>query len=190
MCFYSDGEVEDGTAGDDESDERLEKRKAKVRVELWPSLSNPFNFVQVVHVCVACSVSLIHYRRDTRSCILPLSSWEPHSSVLTHVLCRNLIDHMSATLKYTVICFDSLSSHRAYWHHQLRRFAPLFIHSPSGATGVSWLMCRVVCFRVGAKMTDASSKIDIRRQKVWDLLIQIFVHCALLGLVFLVLGRL
>ena len=26
----SDGEVEDGTAADDESDERLEKRKAKV----------------------------------------------------------------------------------------------------------------------------------------------------------------
>ena len=38
-------------------------------------------------------------------------------------------------------------------------------------------------------MTDASSKIDVRRQKVGDLLIPILVHCALLGLVFLVLGR-
>ena len=38
-------------------------------------------------------------------------------------------------------------------------------------------------------MTDASSKIDDRRLKVGDLLIQILVHCALLGLVHLVLGR-
>ena len=37
MC--SDGEVEDGTSADDESDERLEKRKAKVRVELCQTLS-------------------------------------------------------------------------------------------------------------------------------------------------------
>ena len=50
LCLYSDGEVEDGTAADDESDERLEKRKTKVRAELWPSLSNHSNFVQV---CVA-----------------------------------------------------------------------------------------------------------------------------------------
>ena len=45
VCFYSDGEVEDGTAGDDESDERLEKRKAKVRTEqclfLSPLLCSP-----------------------------------------------------------------------------------------------------------------------------------------------------
>ena len=38
-------------------------------------------------------------------------------------------------------------------------------------------------------MTDASSKIDGRRLKVWDLIIKILVHCAILGLVFLVLGR-
>ena len=38
-------------------------------------------------------------------------------------------------------------------------------------------------------MTDASSKIDVRRLKVVDLLIKILVHCALLCLVFLVLGR-
>ena len=38
-------------------------------------------------------------------------------------------------------------------------------------------------------MTDASSKIDIRRLKVGDLLIKILVHCAFLCLVFLVLGR-
>ena len=39
-------------------------------------------------------------------------------------------------------------------------------------------------------MTDASGKIDVRRLKVGNLLIQILEHCALLGLVFLVLGRL
>ena len=38
-------------------------------------------------------------------------------------------------------------------------------------------------------MTDASSKVDVRRLKVEDLLIQTLVHCALLCLVFLVLGR-
>ena len=38
-------------------------------------------------------------------------------------------------------------------------------------------------------MTDASSKIDVRRLKVGDLLLKILVHCALLCLVFLVLGR-
>ena len=38
-------------------------------------------------------------------------------------------------------------------------------------------------------MTDASSMIDVRRLKVGDLLLKILVHCALLGLVFLVLGR-
>ena len=37
-------------------------------------------------------------------------------------------------------------------------------------------------------MADASSKIDVRKQKVGDLLIQILVLCAL-GLVFIVLGR-
>ena len=34
-------------------------------------------------------------------------------------------------------------------------------------------------------MTDATSKIDVRRPNVGNLLIQILVHCALLGLVFL-----
>ena len=38
-------------------------------------------------------------------------------------------------------------------------------------------------------MTDASSKTDVRRLKVGDLLIKILVDCALLGLVFLDLGR-
>ena len=38
-------------------------------------------------------------------------------------------------------------------------------------------------------MTDASSKIDVHRLKVGDLLLQILIHCALLGLVFPVLGR-
>ena len=38
-------------------------------------------------------------------------------------------------------------------------------------------------------MTDASSKIDFHRLKVGDLLILILVHCALLCLVFFVLGR-
>ena len=37
-------------------------------------------------------------------------------------------------------------------------------------------------------MTDASSKIGVRRLNVGDLLIKILVHCALLGLVFLVLS--
>ena len=39
-------------------------------------------------------------------------------------------------------------------------------------------------------MTDASSKIDVRRLKVRDLLIKILLHCALLCLVLLILGRL
>ena len=38
-------------------------------------------------------------------------------------------------------------------------------------------------------MTDAGSKIDVRRLKVGHLLIKILVHCALLGLVFPVLGQ-
>ena len=38
-------------------------------------------------------------------------------------------------------------------------------------------------------MTNASSKIDFRRLKEGDLLIQILVHCELLDLVFLVLAR-
>ena len=50
---------------------------------------------------------------------------------------------------------------------QLIRFALRFIHSLSGATGVFWPDCRFVYFRFEAKMTDASSKIDIRRLK-WE----------------------
>ena len=42
---------------------------------------------------------------------------------------------------------------------------------------------------LGANMTDVSSKIDVRRLKVGDLLTNVLVNCALLGLVFLVLGR-
>ena len=38
-------------------------------------------------------------------------------------------------------------------------------------------------------MTDANSKIDVRRLKMKDLLTKLLVHCALLCLVFLVLGR-
>ena len=39
-------------------------------------------------------------------------------------------------------------------------------------------------------MTDASSKIDVRKLKVWDLLIKILVHCAYYtSLAFLILGR-
>ena len=42
---------------------------------------------------------------------------------------------------------------------------------------------------LGARMTDASSKIDVRRLTVGDLQLKILVQCALLCLVFLVLGR-
>ena len=72
---------------------------------------------------------------------------------------------------------------------RLRRFALQFIVSHNSATGVFWPKCHVVYFRFEAKMTDANSNIDVRRLKVGDLLIKIFVHCALRGLVFLVLGR-
>ena len=68
----------------------------------------------------------------------------------------------------------------------LRRFALRFIYSHSG---VFLLKCRVVYFRFGAKMTGTSIKINVRRLEVGDLLIKIVVHCALLGLVFVVLGR-
>ena len=63
-----------------------------------------------------------------------------------------------------------------------------FISSRIAATGVLWLNCRVVFLRFGAKMTDLSGKIDVRRLIVGDLLIQILLHYALLGLVFLVPG--
>ena len=59
-----------------------------------------------------------------------------------------------------------------------------FVHSHRGATGIFLPICHVVYFRCGAKLTDPSSKIDVRRLNVGDLLIQICVHC----LVFLVLG--
>ena len=62
---------------------------------------------------------------------------------------------------------------------QLRRFALRFIHSRSGATGVCLPICLVVYFRCGVKLTGTSSKIDVRRLKVGDLLIKILVHCAL-----------
>ena len=54
---------------------------------------------------------------------------------------------------------------------------------------VSVLKCHIVYFRFGAKVTHPGSKIDVCRLKVGDLLKVILVHCALLGLVFLVLGR-
>ena len=72
---------------------------------------------------------------------------------------------------------------------QLRRFALRFFHSHSGATGVFCLICRIVYFRCAANLIAASSKIGVRRLKVRDLLIKIYVHCALLCLAFLVLGR-
>ena len=62
---------------------------------------------------------------------------------------------------------------------QLRLFALQFIHSHSGATGVFWLKCHAVYFKFGDKITDASSKINIRRLEVGDLLIKVFVHCTL-----------
>ena len=64
-----------------------------------------------------------------------------------------------------------------------------FIRSNRGATGVFWQMRCVVYFRCGAKVTDASSKMDVPRLKMGDLLIQILVHFGLLGIVFLVPGR-
>ena len=59
----------------------------------------------------------------------------------------------------------------------------------SGATGVFCLICRTVYFRCAANLIAASIKIGVRRLKVGDLLIKILVHCALLCLAFLVLGR-
>ena len=58
---------------------------------------------------------------------------------------------------------------------QSKRFALKSIHLHSGGTGVFGPMCRVVYFRCGAKMTDASINIDVYRLKVDDLLINIVV---------------
>ena len=74
----------------------------------------------------------------------------------------------------------------SYDNVQLRHFALRFIHSHSGATGVISPICRVVYFRCGAKLTDTSSKIDVHRLKVG--FTNTFI-CALVDLVFLVLGR-
>ena len=63
------------------------------------------------------------------------------------------------------------------------------IKAYSGATRIFRPKHQLVYFRFGAKMTDASSKIDVRRLKVGDLLIQMFVLCASLDLVFIVPGR-
>ena len=60
---------------------------------------------------------------------------------------------------------------------ELRRFALRFTHSHSGATGVLWSKCRFVYFRFGAKMTGASSKIDVRRLKVEDTNTNISTFC-------------
>ena len=51
-------------------------------------------------------------------------------------------------------------------NEQLRHFALWFMHSHSGASGVFWLNCRIVYFWCGAKMTDASSEIDVHRLRV------------------------
>ena len=72
---------------------------------------------------------------------------------------------------------------------ELRRFALRFFHSHSGATGVFCLICRTVYFRCAANLIVPSSKIGVFWLKVRDLLIKICVHCALLCLAFLVLGR-
>ena len=58
----------------------------------------------------------------------------------------------------------------------MRHFALRFIHSNSGATGVFLPICCVVylLYICGANLTDASSKIDVRRPKVGDLLLKIF----------------
>ena len=72
---------------------------------------------------------------------------------------------------------------------QLRRSALRFFHSHSGATGVFCLICQTVYFRCAANLIAASGKICVRRLRVGDLLIKISLHCALLCLAFLVLGR-
>ena len=54
---------------------------------------------------------------------------------------------------------------------KLRRLALRFIHSHIATTGVFWPNCRVVYFQLEAKVTDAISKIDVRRPKVVGLLI-------------------
>ena len=71
---------------------------------------------------------------------------------------------------------------------QLSLFALRFFHLHSGATGVFCLICRTD-FRCAANLIAASTNIGVRRLKVRDLLITICVHCALLCLAFLVLGR-
>ena len=62
----------------------------------------------------------------------------------------------------------------------MTRLALRFIQSHSGATLVFWSKCRVVYFRCGAKITDVSSKIDVRRPKLGGLLVEMCAHCALL----------
>ena len=64
---------------------------------------------------------------------------------------------------------------------QLRRFALRFIHSHSGATDVFWLQCRFVYFRMEPRW---QTRVVRSMFAGW-----ILVHCAILGLVFLVLGR-
>ena len=71
----------------------------------------------------------------------------------------------------------------------MRRSALRFFHSHCGATGVFCIICRTVYFRCAANLIAASGKICVRRLKVGDLLVNILLHCALLYLAFLVLGR-
>ena len=83
----------------------------------------------------------------------------------------------SVYLKHVgTVCYN------AKFKQSCQRFAQWFIHSQNGAIGVFWPKCRIVYFRFGAKMTDASSKIDVPRLKEGDLLIRILVHCAFIGL--------
>ena len=97
-----------------------------------------------------------------------------------------LFGHYEAGLTHlSAIVFFAIDT--VLW--QLRRFALRFFHSHSGVTGVFCLICRTVYFRCAANLIAASSKIGVRRLKVRDLLIKICVHCALLCLAFLVLGR-
>ena len=92
-------------------------------------------------------------------------------------------------------CSDCRHSHSSSAHTfsiepiQLRRSALRFFHSHSGATGVFCLIYRTVYFRCAANLIAASGKICVRRLKVGDLLITILLHCALLCLALLVLGR-
>ena len=71
----------------------------------------------------------------------------------------------------------------------IEAFSLRFIHSHSGATGVFWLQCRIVYFRLGeSKVHPAAAHIN-HILSIGDVFIIISVNCALQSLVYLVLGR-